>query len=103
MIPEMQETDDYLDEYVSICVKRYGVPDDIVYSLYRYVNGRIPEGGFMTAVLSNDLRESFARADHINKHKLFNIVDFCYNEIPALCWGSPEKVNNWLKRKDENG
>src|SRR6266702_2435822 len=68
----------------------------IVPSIDRYVNNRIPAGGFLQAVLSNDLKEACARADNQNRYLLFEIVGYLYNEIPASCWGSPERVENWL-------
>jgi hypothetical protein len=67
----------------------------------RYVNDRCPVGSFLTAVLSNNLRESFARADEDNLKDMFEIVSYCYNKIPSHCWGSPEKVQQWLEMKDE--
>ena len=99
MIPEDLDKQYYAHQSAEM----YGVPIEVIYSLGRYVNQRIPEGGFMTAILCNDLRDACCRADHINKHRIFNIVDFCWNELPFHCWGSPERVKNWLSRKDENG
>ena len=63
----------------------------------RYVNDHRPVGGFLTAVLSNDLAGSFWKADEENRANLFHIMAYCWNEIPAPCWGSPEKVKAWLK------
>jgi hypothetical protein len=72
-------------------------PEDIVETLQRYVTHRVHTGGFLHAVLANDLRESFARADDVNRHCLFEIVSYCYNNIPSKCWGSYEAVDDWLK------
>lgn len=66
-----------------------------------YVNFRTPPGGFLEAVLENDLRESFSRADDISRFHLFDIVKYCYNDIPSACWGSRENVKNWLERKEQ--
>ena len=63
----------------------------------RYVEDHCPPGSFLMAVLSNDLKESFARADEENRRDLFEIVSYCYNYIPWNCWGSPEKVREWLE------
>ena len=65
-------------------------------SIDRYVNDKIPPGGFLCAVLSNDLFEAFARADSINRATMFDIVDYIYNNTPNICWGSPEIVKEWL-------
>ena len=78
---------------------KYNVPFTVIESLDRYVDHRVPTGGFLNAVLENDLREAFSRADFINRYCLFEIVSYCWNEIPAICWGSYGKVDEWLKRK----
>jgi len=83
-------------------MRDYGAPIDVIESLQRYVNNKIPTGGFLHALLANDLRETFARADGVNITKIFQIVCYCWNEIPAVCWGSYEKVDEWLKG-DDNG
>ena len=80
-----------------------GLPDHIRGGMQRYVENRVSPGGFLTAVLCNDLRESFARADDINRLRMFDIVSWLYNEAPSPCWGSPEKVKNWLRPQVEGG
>ena len=58
-------------------------------------------GGFLRAVLENNLADSFSRADEENRADMFEIIKFIYNEIPGNCWGSPEKCDAWEKRKTE--
>ena len=72
------------------------VRSDILDSIDRYVEEHLQPGGFLTAVLENNLKEAFDRADNDNLTKLFNIVRYCYNEIPSPAWGSPERVKAWL-------
>ena len=60
-------------------------------------------GGFLTAVLSNDLKESLGRADSECREKMFDIVSFLYNEVPSLCWGSEKKVKEWRDHKGVQG
>ena len=74
----------------------YRAPQRTLDGIRRYVNDRIPPGHFLTAVLSNDLRGAFSRADDENRAAMFAIVSYCYNEIPGACWGSPEAVGEWL-------
>ncbi len=64
----------------------------------QYVEQRIPPGGFLYAVLANDLFEAVAKADDINIHCLNDIVKYIYNDTPSVCWGSPEAVKDWLER-----
>jgi len=74
------------------------VRPEILESLLRYACLGIPTGGFLDAVLSNNLSEALARADQGNLLVLKEIVMFIYMELPAPCWGSPEKVDAWLKQ-----
>ena len=77
------------------------IPEITIESLRNYADHGIPTGGFLNAVLSNDLKESFGRADIGNRNVMFEIVSYCYNEIPSACWGSPKAVELWLKLKKE--
>jgi len=74
---------------------------DIQATLERYVNDRCPTGGFLHAVLSNDLMEACARADMHNQRRLPEIATYIYNNLPMISWGSPEKVDAWLKREEQ--
>lgn len=65
-------------------------------AMKRYIENGIPPGHFLTAILSNDLKEACARADDDHRYRLFDIVGWLYNEAPASCWGSPEKFEAWL-------
>lgn len=64
--------------------------------LQRYVEHRVPTGGFLRAVLENDLKEACIRADLENIEVIPIYVHWLYNKAPVICWGSPEKVKAWL-------
>jgi hypothetical protein len=76
------------------------VPENIKETLARYVENRCPTGGFLRAVLSNDLTEACSRADTQNQKCIFDIVNYIYNNLPSVCWGSPKKVDKWLNDKE---
>ena len=76
------------------------IPENTLDGLKRYSQERIPPGSFLTSVLENDLLESFSWADKENREVLYEIVCYCYNELPYDCWGSPEKVRKWLNREE---
>lgn len=81
----------------------YGaIKDSTIDALMRYVEQGIPTGDFLRGVLTNNLNEAMGRADLTNRATLWNIVTFCYNEIPSACWGSEEKVIAWLNKFREN-
>lgn len=77
----------------------YGqIRQNIVEGINRFVCHHQKVGHFLTAVLSNDMREAFARADDDNRKTMFQIVSYCHNEIPGNCWGTPEKVKRWIEQ-----
>lgn len=77
------------------------LPEHSKAGLDAYVEDGIPPGGFLQAVLSNDLKEAFGRADIENRTHMFEIVNYMYNEMPVRCQGSREIVEAWLKMHDE--
>jgi hypothetical protein len=68
-------------------------------SLRRYAQHHIPTGGFLQAVLENNLMQACGRADEENAIALFQICSYIYNELPAPSHGSPAKVAAWLKAR----
>lgn len=73
--------------------------ENIKESLRMYVEHRIPTGGFLEAVLKNDLFGAYSRADLENTKRMQEIVVYIYNHIPIECYGSAEKVYRWLSEK----
>ena len=66
-------------------------------ALRRYLFEGSPPGDFLSAVLSNDLREAVGRADDDNIRAIPAYIALLYNEAPGTAWGSPENVSAWLK------
>ena len=71
------------------------LPEHMQASTRRYIEEGYPIGGFMTALFSNDLMESFGRADEINRAAMSDWVRFIYNDAPLGCHGSRELVREW--------
>lgn len=72
-------------------------PNNLGPSLHRYIEGHVRLGGFLNAIVENDLLAACLRADETNRKIIHEIVLWLYNEAPAECWGSPEKVKFWLE------
>lgn len=68
-------------------------------ALVNYVDHGLIPGGFLKAVLSNDLFKAVGRADASNRATLPLIVQFVYNRCPMDCWGSSEAVEKYAERK----
>lgn len=80
----------------------YGLINPVILEgINRYVLLHEKKGHFLTAVLCNNLKEAFYRADDNNTEHMFHVVSYCYNEIPSVCWGSPEEVKAWLEMPKE--
>jgi hypothetical protein len=77
----------------------YTLPPHTQESLDLYAKERMFPGGFLKAVLCNDLSGSVSRADSGNLKNLPAIVAYVYNRLPAGCWGSSEDFDNWLNNK----
>ena len=75
------------------------IPEHTKAALDRYVNDRILPGGFLIAVLSNDLFGAVGKADKENLAALADIVRYIYNEIPCSCWGNKEIIWKWVEDK----
>jgi hypothetical protein len=75
------------------------VPVDVIVSINRYVERGIPTGGFLQAVIDNDLAKACGKADQNNMQILPAIVAYLYNECPSGCWGRSGAFMDWIERK----
>ena len=79
------------------------VPYHTLESLKLYISDGIPPGGFLTAVLENDLMGAFGRADSQNAAALFDICAYIHNCVPYRAHGSPERVRAWITEHAPTG
>lgn len=75
----------------------YDIPFHTQDALNRYYEQGLMPGGFLTAVLCNDLFRAVSAADPYNIVALKDICMFVYNEMPAKCWGSAERMRAWTE------
>ena len=74
------------------------IPELTQGALQRYVEHRIPPGGFLTGVLNgSDVVTVMGRADTSNQIALPALCKYIYNELPCDCWGNKTIVEAWLK------
>lgn len=76
------------------------VPDHLHSGLLEYLTARHPPGGFLSAVLANNLTAAFSHADPQSERGLRDLVLFLYRYAPAESWGSVETVSRWLTDPD---
>jgi len=75
----------------------YNIPQHTQSALKRYVEHGYMPGGFLTAVLCNDLFQAVCRADHMNQACLADIVKWIYNSMPMAARGSEDNMMNWCR------
>ena len=77
------------------------IPEHMRRGVEDYVENGLKPGDFLVSVLENNFVDSIARADSINKYRLYDWAKFLYEEMPIGSWGSKEKVEAWMKKKRE--
>lgn len=73
------------------------VPEHMSRGLLAYINHGQRPGGFLRAVLENQLLESFKKADLVNQLAMLQWASVL-EHIPWMAWGSAEKVDAWITR-----
>lgn len=77
------------------------IPLGIRDGLDNYINKRLRPGGFLRAVIENNLSVALFSSDLASRRELYNIMMWFQWNAPYQCWGSPERLRAWLSRKDE--
>lgn len=72
------------------------IPAHTRQSLSDYLTRRLPPGGFLEAVLMNDLYMAACRADGLNSLQLIAIIKYVASRFPMECWGSKQAIKDWL-------
>jgi hypothetical protein len=95
--------EDPLAAYAQVLGERWAilltqVPEHIRGGLVRYILLGIPPGDFLQAVLSNDLMESFARADDETRRGLFRICVFLHEAAPSGCFRGEDRMRAWIRQ-----
>lgn len=75
------------------------IPERMMDHIEAYIMEGTPVGGFLSAVICNDLSNAVGRADDENLRNLPAFVGYFYNKAPSECWGSKEKMQAWIGSK----
>lgn len=73
------------------------VPSHLREGLGAHIETGREVGGFLRAVLINDLMQAVSKADDVSLAHLAGIVKFLYNYAPSKAFGSPAAVKAWRK------
>jgi len=77
----------------------YYIPERMMPGIRRYVKDHIQPGGFLSAVICNNLKGAITRADKENLINLPAYVAYFREETPAPCHGSWDAMAKWLDKK----
>jgi hypothetical protein len=75
-----------------------GVPSNIADALRSYALDGIRPGSFTSACIANHFVDAACRAGPlITAAHLMAIAKTLYNDMPSASWGSPAKLEAWVK------
>lgn len=72
------------------------ITDGMMGSIQDYIENRVRPGGFLSAIICNDLKKAVMFANDINIKNIPAFVEYFYNNAPTNYWGSDLKMNHWL-------
>jgi hypothetical protein len=81
--------------------QEFYIPLRMMDGIKLYVERGIEPGSFLCAVIQNNLSQAVGLADPENLKNIPAYVSYLYNECPAPCWGSPEKMEAWIAHKEK--
>lgn len=79
----------------------YNLPATTEHALRLYIDEGIRPGGFLCAVLNDQLFRAVSQADSENRAALADIVKFIYNRCPQACWGDDYDDDKYVDRVDQ--
>lgn len=75
------------------------IPTHMREGLECYVEHHVEPGRFLRAALENNFVLAVGYTDMADIKHFIELANVLYNELPGNCWGSKEKVQNWLDQR----
>ena len=96
---------------MSVDYEKYEDKIDVHYliALRNYIEKGIPTGGLLYDVLLNNLMRVYLWMSYVDIsasttwYKLGYIIKFLYDEPPRDCYGSKERIEEWIKKGGREG
>lgn len=73
------------------------LPEHLQEGIRDYIEVGLPLGGFLQAVVQNDLARAVERADPFTSLQLKEVVKFFLHYAPGTCHGSKQAYEEWIK------
>lgn len=71
------------------------LPEPYRHAIIQWIDSGVIPGGFLQAVIMNDLKQTLMFADEDAQIHLKTIVSFFMNEVPDSAWGSADNAARW--------
>lgn len=81
--------------------REWSIPEYMWSGIDLYLEYGIKPGYFLTAIITNDFINAVSYADGENVKNLPAYANFFYNHVPSTCWGSKEKMEAWMRERQE--
>jgi hypothetical protein len=78
------------------------VHEDCREAIFNYLAYGYDPGGFLTAVLTNDLYRAAGISDFENKKRLAFVANFVAMNLPLACYGTAKKMRAWMELSNED-
>jgi len=78
-----------------------GVAEHTGTALENYLIHGMAPGGFLLAVLKNNLYDAVSRADSVNSVSLSNIVRWIHSYAPMESYGNSEMIKHWCNNTND--
>ena len=92
-----EKTDMKWSEQPEVARALQNIPGHMHRGIIEYIADGVPCGDFLRAVISDNLVESFSRADSENILAMMYWADLMYNHVPMSVRGSAEAYHNHIK------
>lgn len=74
------------------------VPPHMQEGVINYLENGVHPGGFLSELLQGKI-SAFFHADATNRACMQSWVDFLYQDMPGLAWGTEDRFNQWLEAR----
>lgn len=106
MLSDLELTDEIAErkdvQELGVALMNKQIPYYMWKGIILYVACGVKPGGFLCAVIDNDLMAAVGKADDNNQHLLPNYGRLLYNDFPTGSHGSKEKREAWsVARREE--
>lgn len=99
MIIDNKHTGLSMDINMSFDASNY-IPHHMHDSIRLYLEEGVPPGDFLQSILANDFMGAAGRADIHNRLQLYAYACLLF-QLPRICWGSYEQVQQWIHLNQE--